>query len=702
MADLNQPAIAPNALIGLAQALHPAAPGQAQIPPQGQVGPQGGIMPSQAITPIGAAADLGTRQRSFASLYSDPNCDPLWDSAAAIMQRFDPMQAAPLDTSTLLALIAGDPSRPRVYLCCAAVHNAPRIYLVHMLSRYPPAIDGRVTPWDNRICGYLGDVIRESPVNVLLPDSIFDIQAPTLVYDEDTLTQELPNLANDAFFPRGRVQNGNVIEVQTRQLMYLPTRYAPLLIGNMGYTPLEVWGKLLPQLQQDGLLATAAPIVTWLRASLHSTPPQNTGPPSMTIKIEVPAMDQALSDHRTQVKILKGIGAPAPGFEASLATMANALVMQNNEARTTRLANELERDQPTLPSSKFSMLFNSLKAMLNVQEEAQLPEFWFTLAAAPKKQEFSTIRDFLDNYSRSANAFLAVAPIPTLKLLTDLTSATFVADNYDDLKTGLQPFIAMDGSAAYRQATQELARSYTVLAERDVSVTLTDWDNFKVPKDLRSFPINFFELEQNLGVFGNLLGAILGETHPLTVAYRPFWSAFQKCFRARLHQEIDERRVIKPMHILRNIQLLCFNWFHAQKDGTPENPSFLKILEKISLSMYMLPNSPPSLYQLVNPRPQPNPRFGPLIPGLTPTDDMSAVSGSGVSALTRVTGVTSPSGATGISQLTRRTQLAVSNPALDAALQSSLSATIHIKDLIGPDDVPRNEAGSPMCFCPTI
>jgi hypothetical protein len=90
-------------------------------------------------------------------------------------------------------------------------------------------------------------------------------------------------------------------------------------------------------------------------------------------------------------------------------------------------------------------------------------------------------------------------------------------------------------------------------------VSLTDWDNFKVPKDLRSFPINFFELEQNLGVFGNLLGAILGETHPLTVAYRPFWSAFQKRFRTRLHQEIDERRVIKPVHILRNIQLLCFN-----------------------------------------------------------------------------------------------------------------------------------------------
>jgi hypothetical protein len=114
--------------------------------------------------------------------------------------------------------------------------------------------------------------------------------------------------------------------------------------------------------------------------------------------------------------------------------------------------------------------------------------------------------------------------------------------------------------------------------------------------------------------------------------------------------------------------------------------------------MYTLPNLTPSLYQMVNPRPQPNPRLGPLLPGLTSTDDMSAVSGSVVLALTGVTGVTSPSGATGISKLTRRTQLAVSNPALDAALQSLLPVTIRIKDLIGPDDVPRNEAGSPMCL----
>jgi hypothetical protein len=64
---------------------------------------------------------------------------------------------------------------------------------------------------------------------------------------------------------------------------------------------------------------------------------------------------------------------------------------QRSENRPTRSGT---RALSTLPSAKFIMLFESLKLMLNVADEASLPDFWFRLAAAPKKQEFSTIRDF--------------------------------------------------------------------------------------------------------------------------------------------------------------------------------------------------------------------------------------------------------------------------------------------------------------------
>ncbi len=91
-------------------------------------------------------------------------------------------------------------------------------------------------------------------------------------------------------------------------------------------------------------------------------------------------------------------------------------------------------------------MLNSLKSYLDVTQDDQLPEFWFQLAAAPKKQEFSIIREFLDAHARGATAFINLPPVPTPKLLTDPTSITFLADHPDDLKTGIQPFAAMDGS----------------------------------------------------------------------------------------------------------------------------------------------------------------------------------------------------------------------------------------------------------------
>jgi len=124
--------------------------------------------------------------------------------------------------------------------------------------------------------------------------------------------------------------------------------------------------------------------------------------------------------------------------------MANAVATQATEAHTARLAREIEKDQPILPSSRYSALFSVLKNLLNVREEAELPKFWFTLAATPKKQEFSVVREALEAFSRSDQAFNNSAPIPTPKLVSDLTTITFVSDHPNDIKTGIQPFVVMD------------------------------------------------------------------------------------------------------------------------------------------------------------------------------------------------------------------------------------------------------------------
>jgi len=283
-----------------------------------------------------------------------------------------------------------------------------------------------------------------------------------------------------------------------------------------------------------------------------------------------------------------------------------AVNSQVNEACTARLVHELERDQPVLPSTKFETLFSSLLNYLNVNSEQHLPKFWFKLAASKKKQEFGTVCDALESYSRGATSFGPYSPIATPKLLADLTTVTFAGDHQDDLKTGLQPFMAMDGSEEYRAKAQELARSYTMIAEQDVGMTYSDLANLKLPKELRSHPTNYFEFEKSLGTFGNLIGAILGDGHPLTVAYREFWDTFNAVYKEQIHFELDTHKVIKPVHLLRSIQLVVFKWFQAKKfRRTPANPPFANILDRISLRMYTNPVLPPALYQLIIPRTPP-------------------------------------------------------------------------------------------------
>jgi hypothetical protein len=52
--------------------------------------------------------------------------------------------------------------------------------------------------------------------------------------------------------------------------MYLPTKYAPLLLDSRGYTPKEAWTILVPALQADDLIGFADPLLLWLRASFHA------------------------------------------------------------------------------------------------------------------------------------------------------------------------------------------------------------------------------------------------------------------------------------------------------------------------------------------------------------------------------------------------------------------------------------------------
>jgi hypothetical protein len=197
-------------------------------------------------------------------------------------------------------------------------------------------------------------------------------------------------------------------------------------------------------------------------------------------------MDEDLTAHRSPIvqRFIRPRQGLTKRLELAINNMATAITNQATEVNRALLARTIERETPTTPATKFGLLLPSLKNFLHVQEEEELPELWFQFASASKKQEFSILRDYLELYTRSEHAFVSTPPILSPKLHSDLATITFVADHDNDLKAGLQPFIAMDGSEEYRAAALELARSYSILYERDHGVSLQDLNQLKIPKEL--------------------------------------------------------------------------------------------------------------------------------------------------------------------------------------------------------------------------
>ncbi len=322
------------------------------------------------------------------------------------------------------------------------------------------------------------------------------------------------------------------------------------------------------------------------------------------------------------------------------------------------------------------------------------------------------LSELLHAYTRSAEAFSPLAPVVQPKLLQDLQNFIFVSESPDDIKTGIQPFVVADGSAEHRQANLELSRTYAHLASGENAFHLADLDVLK-SREMASIPLTYFELKKTLGMFGNLLGVVLGNVHPLTSAYREFWTLLMQTYRLEVQQIINCRPYMKPAHELRSVQLICYNWFIVRRGHlTPPAPDFKSILHTLTLSTYVLPHLPLALYRLAYPRLPPLPAFD--APSVTGTDASSS-SGSAVSGLTTPSGVSlgipstlgggaatqaSGQGTQGSEKRTKGTFQANLNH--DHTLHRLIDPGVKLRDLIGDTPPPTLDSGVPIClsfFC---
>jgi hypothetical protein len=648
------------------------------------------------------------RHSTYSSFYSDTSLDPFQGNYARVMERMDPEVNNALSHVVLLEQAVGAGPVPQAYLCCSVRRNQVRVFCLHLPSRYVSSLDGNPTPWDGQNFASLGEITQGMITTVELPANVFrtvnNVRAKTCEYIINHL-DELERAGLEPVLAEEPTAN----RISTRQIMYLPPRYVQLMLNPSGYTLRQMWDTLYPAIIENQDEIPCGTLLKWMRVVTMGSPmPGNVvdfGPTTAALPLQVPLADQDLLAHRQRLQrqALTGLYQPAKTLELALTQMAAAVTHNTNDNRLAREEKAARAAEPKLPSDKFTITLNILQEYLETPDENNLPPLWHRWANGTKKQEFTILSDQLGAYARGAEAFSTTVPVVNVRLVQDLLSFTFVGDTLDDIKTGIQPFVIADGSAEHRHANLELSRLYGLLNSGEQALMLSDLESLKA-KEVQAIPLTYFELERNLGMFGNLLGVVLGSQHILTTTYRAFWTLLSQGYRMELQTIIDHKGFIKPAHILRSIQLVCYNWFSQKRARLPPAPpNFVNILHTVTLQTYILPHLPPVLYRLAYPKPQPYLPPAPDLISLSGTSHSSS-SGTGssssgntvVSALTIPTNMV-PQDAASDSRGSRKGSY-MANLTPDPALQQIVPSGIKLKDLIGTTSPPQLDNGAQLCL----
>jgi hypothetical protein len=652
---------------------------------------RGGAGIAPPVVPIQADA---ARIMTFTQYYSDPMKDPYHGNYERVMARFNAEAPGAQPPDTLLQQVVSlGGNVPQAYLCCANTANGPKIYCSHLPCKYVTALDGKPTLWDEQSFAFLGDVVRGLISIVMFENNAFEpVQA--WVKRPNYILQHLPDL--DPILPPNLPDpdDAEIELITTRHYMFLPAVYVPLCLNANGFSPKQMWEILYPAIIQCQEMDICTPLVRWLQvASTGKTleKPLAVGAPASSILLYAPPADEALLKHRHDIlhRALPHLTAPAASLERALSQMAVALIAQTNDTRAAREQKTAQDLEPKLLSSRFTVTLPVLLEYLQVADERDLPDIWHQWSNCTKRQEVQVLRNSLDSYARSAHAVSTAVPVITARLVQDLLTFNFVGQSTEDMQSGLHPFIIMDGNAEHHQTNAEVARLYGLLNSGGAACSLADLEVLAA-KEVRSVPLSYWELEKNLGMFGNLLGVILGGPHPLTIAFREFWQLLQTNVKDDLHVALEYRRFVKPTHILRSIQLIFYTWFtHRRAHLTPLTPDIKTIVHQILMQLYVLPNLPPALYHLAYPRKTHTTTDANSLPSLVPSGASTRSGASTGSGLPRSSGMSTSSGASSVSGLTAATippptrGSVVVNLTPNAALQTLLPPTIHIKDLIG-------------------
>jgi hypothetical protein len=192
-------------------------------------------------------------------------------------------------------------------------------------------------------------------------------------------------------------------------------------------------------------------------------------------------------------------------------------------------------------------------------------------------------------------------------------------------------------------------------------------------------------------MFGNLLLTLFGAQHTIVLQYRQFWAALLSQHRLRLRTAIEEHRTIHPIHILRSVQLKCFNYLEGLRiAASAPPPNFVTILTRFADGEYTPPDLPAPLHLLVFPKTAPG-RPRPLAPPRNSERSiMSALSGY-------VSYTNLPESYTNPPPEQPTTGSFVENPSPDFNFQRMVPFNVQLRQLTSKTTPPTTDDNRQLC-----
>ena len=532
--------------------------------------------------------------RTYADYYALPANDRNWDNYERILSSFQVNEEDAPTSTELLDQVLASTSIPQVFACAALNSDkSTRIYLLHRPQRIVAPLGGD-SQWDKHIFATNGEVLGNFMVTVQLPANPFNVTPVLTVRTADEMNEffmEYPESAHATPVPAANAAQAEAYK--TRNMMYFPSiLICPEILLSQGTKPRRFWELVYNRIVTLDRLDEMEVLIDWMKAAAHLQRSNGRAVLPLTLPaLVVPMIDTELHHARERIvnNDLTARFNQMTGVQDSILRLA--AVVADNTTRTVSLQSE---EKAKTPAKLWPQTLDLLLRYTEVTRENELPKLYESIAKASKSERRIVMQQAMTSRANSPNAFCVQPVVVNLGLAKCIYEFDFAASDPDNLSQGLQPFILNLGNAEQRARTLENAQQFDELEGGTVGLNLQDLRALKA-NEHKHIPLTFMELDVTLGSFGDLLEVLLGTNHTLYTSFLLFWKEWQR-FRLSFSTAIDITRTLKPVHLMRRLQLELYFWFDAKRQALNPLPvDFRKVIHEINMATFIPPTLPATL-----------------------------------------------------------------------------------------------------------